>query len=99
MRRSFVCLLSLVATAVLHAPMCLAQAAALAPANFTRLQQLPAPKLVASAESYPGEYAAGNLVDGQTGTEYASNGKGTNTFVEFEFKEPTRLAGFRYVDR
>ncbi len=29
----------------------------------------------------------------------ASNGNGTNTYVELEFPEPVTLAGFRHVDR
>jgi alpha-mannosidase len=68
-------------------------------ATYTRLQPLPAPKITASATAYPGPYAARNLLDGNAGTEYASNGKGTNTFIEMEFDQPARLAAFRYVDR
>lgn len=67
--------------------------------HFTRLLPLPSPKLTASADAYPGQYAATHLLDGNVGTEYASNGKGTNTFVEVEFAEPTRVAAFRHVDR
>src|SRR5579859_1280026 len=69
------------------------------PAHFTRLVQLPAPSLVASTAAYPGPYEAGNLLDGERRSEYASNGKGSNTFIEVEFSQPTRLAGFRHVDR
>ena len=68
-------------------------------ASFTRLELLPAPKITASADAYPGQYNAPNLLDGDRRTEYASNGKGTNTFVEFEFPQSIRLAGFRHVDR
>jgi len=46
------------------------------PNSFTRLKQLPAPKIVASAEAYPGgNYNVGNIIDGKTQTEYSSNGK------------------------
>jgi hypothetical protein len=69
------------------------------PKGFTRLLALPAPKITASAEGYPGQYQAGNLLDGKITTEYASNGKGTNTFVEVEFSEASRVAAFRHVDR
>src|SRR5260221_3376214 len=69
------------------------------PTSFTRLERLPAPKIVDSAAAYPGPYQPGNLMDGDRGTEYASNGKGTNTFIEFEFNEPSHLSGFRHVDR
>ncbi len=69
-------------------------------ATFTRLEQLPAPTISASAEAYPGgHYEPGNLVDGDPATEYSSNGKGTNTFVEFDFANPTAIAGFRHRDR
>jgi alpha-mannosidase len=67
--------------------------------SFTRLQPLPAPKLVDNAAPYPGLYQAANLLDGNRGTEYASNGKGTNTFVEVEFAQPVKLAGFEHIDR
>src|SRR5579859_7548629 len=69
------------------------------PTRFTRLVPLPAPRLVSSADAYPGAYEASRLLDGDGRTEYASNGKGTNTFVEVEFAEPTRLAAFRHVER
>ena len=37
------------------------------PNSFTRLKQLPAPKIVASAEAYPGgNYNVGNIIDGKT---------------------------------
>ena len=56
------------------------------PNGFTRLKQLPAPKIVASTEAYPGgNHNVGNIIDGKTQTEYSSNSKGTNTFIEFDF--------------
>jgi hypothetical protein len=69
------------------------------PSQYTRLVQVPPPKIVAHAASYPGQYQVANLLDNDAQTEFASNGKGTNTFVELEFNEPTRLMGFRHVDR
>jgi len=71
--------------------------AASAPVSYTRLLQLKAPTIVESSPSYPGPYEASNLLDGDGQTEFASNGKGTNTFVEFEFKAPASLSGFRHV--
>jgi hypothetical protein len=69
-------------------------------AKYTRLQALPAPKIVASAGSYPGgQHEMSNLLDGNPRTEYSSDNKGVNTFVEFDFGAPTELAGFRHVDR
>jgi hypothetical protein len=69
-------------------------------ASFLRLTPLPAPKIVVSAEEYPGDgFPVKNLVDGNTKTEFSSNGKGTNTFVEFDFGSPVRIGGFRHQDR
>lgn len=77
--------------------------AASAPAGeavFTRLTPLPPPKIVACAEEYPGDnYKAARLIDGDARTEFSSNGKGTNTFVEFDFGSPVRIGGFRHMDR
>jgi len=71
-----------------------------APRQFTRLEPLAAPKVVGSAEAYPGgRYQARNLVDGNTRTEYSSNAKGTETFVEFDFGRSVRIAAFRHTDR
>jgi hypothetical protein len=68
--------------------------------KFTRLTQLPAPKVVESSEMYPGgAYNPANLVDGELRTEYSSNGKGTNTFVRFEFASPQTITAFRHIDR
>ncbi len=67
---------------------------------FVRLLPLPPPKIVASAEEYPGgKFAATRLLDNDLKTEFASNGKGTNTFVEFDFGAPVYLGGFRHQDR
>src|SRR5437588_10285937 len=67
---------------------------------FTRLEQLPSPRISASTEAYPGgKQDAGNLIDRDLATEYSSNGKGINTIVEFDFGEPKRIAAFRHVDR
>ena len=69
-------------------------------AQFTPLIPLPAPQIASSAEAYPGgSYDASRLLDGDTKTEYASDGQGAETFVEFRFPEPTRVAAFRHVDR
>ncbi len=70
------------------------------PEGFTRLEQLPAPKIIASTEAYPGgHHDVGNITDGKPRTEYSSNAKGTNTFIEFDFGAPTSVAAFRHVDR
>ena len=78
----------------------LAAAEALSTSGFTRLEPLPAPRIIAAAEAYPGgKYAATNLVDGSPASEYASNGKGTNTFLEFDFGHPIQLVAFEHIDR
>ena len=67
--------------------------------GFTRLQRLSPPRIVASAPAYPGRYDPANLLDGDRSTEYASNGRGTNTFLEMEFADSVKLAGFEHVER
>lgn len=70
------------------------------PSTYTRLEQLPAPKIVNSAEAYPGDgYVVGNLIDGKANTEYSSNGEGTNTFIEFDLGGGKSVLAFRHVDR
>ena len=69
------------------------------PKAFTPLEPVSAPKILSSATAYPGAHQAANLLDGDALTEYASNGKGTNTFVELEFDQSTPLAAFRHVER
>jgi hypothetical protein len=71
-----------------------------AAAGFTRLAPLPKPTITASAAEYPGgAFRVRHLLDGVARTEYSSDGKGTNTFVEFDFGAPVVIAGFRHVDR
>ena len=70
------------------------------PGSFTRLAQLPTPKIVASSEAYPGGgYNVTNMLDGKPQSEYSSNAKGTDTFIEFDFGAPVSVAAFRHVDR
>src|SRR5512139_665614 len=71
-----------------------------ASSSFVRLLPLPVPRVVAAAEAYPGgSFEAPRLVDGNLRTEFSSKGKGTNTFVEFDFGQPVSVAGLRHVDR
>ena len=70
------------------------------PGRFSRLTALPPPKIVAAAEEFPGgNFKASNLLDGRPSTEYAVNGLGTKTFVEFDFGAPVQVAGFLHQDR
>jgi alpha-mannosidase len=67
---------------------------------FTPLVELPAPKILAHAEEYPDRmFGAEHLVDGWGHTEFATNGQGTKTFVDFDLSEPKRMIGFRHQDR
>ncbi len=70
------------------------------PSHFTPLAPLDKPKIVASSESYPGgSYGVERIIDGDERTEHSSNGKGTATFIVFDFGKPTRLAAFEHIDR
>ena len=52
------------------------------------------PKIVAAAQSWGhGATPAENLLDDSPLTEYASDGKGTETFVEFDFGVPVTIGG------
>ncbi len=74
--------------------------AAIQASGFRPLKRLPAPQIVASAEEFPGgSYRAAFLLDGQGHTEFASHGKGAETFVEFDFGRPVLIAGFWHQDR
>lgn len=68
--------------------------------TFTRLDPLPPPRIVAHSEAYPGgRFEPANLTDTDPRTEYSSTGVGTNTYVEFEFHQPSSIRAFRHVDR
>lgn len=68
--------------------------------GFSRLVPLSSPTITSMAQEFPGgRYKAVHLLDGNTGTEFASQGKGTNTFVEFDFGSPVKICGFQHQDR
>ena len=72
-----------------------------AAADFTPLTPVATPKIIGCAEPYSGMFAD-LLVDGEDGPlalAYASNIKGTETFVDFDFGRPTRIGGMKHVDR
>ncbi len=70
------------------------------PGPFTRLVALPPPRITAAATEYPGgRFGPENLLDGDSDTAYATAGKGTATFVEFDFGKPVALGGFQFTDR
>ncbi|OHB68141.1 MAG: hypothetical protein A2V70_12000, partial [Planctomycetes bacterium RBG_13_63_9] len=72
--------------------------------RFSPLLTLPGPKIINSAAAYPGGgYEADNILSGAGAggqkREYASDSKGTGTFIDFDFGKPVPIAGFRHVDR
>jgi hypothetical protein len=68
-------------------------------AGFTPAHSIPL-EIVASAPAYArGGYEAARLIDGDAGTEYASESGGTNTFVNFRFHSPQTVIAFRHLDR
>ena len=69
-------------TVLLCAATSIVVGAATALAQFTPLSPVPAPRIINSAEAFPGGgFPVAHLLDGLPNTEYSSNGKGTNTFV------------------
>src|SRR6201999_1245722 len=70
-------------------------------APFTRLQPLPAPRIAAATDAIvlTASNPVENLIDGDPKTEFASAGRGVETFVEFDFGATTPVAGFRHQDR
>lgn len=77
-----------------------AVAASSAMGAFTPLTQLPAPRVVSSSDSYPGDgYKIAHFFDSRPQTEYASNGNGTGTIVEMQFPNTVRIGALRHLDR
>jgi alpha-mannosidase len=68
-------------------------------AEFTPLVPLATEHIVTNSPPFAKAFAAARLVDGNVKTEYASRNQGTNTMVEFDFGQPTRILAFRHVDR
>ena len=72
--------------------------------DFQRLSPALPLKIIAAAEAFPGgSYRAENVLQPSALTgahpEYASNGKGVATFIDFDLGQPLRLGGFRHVQR
>ena len=65
---------------------------------------LPNPTVHNSATPFNGDYVAANAANGNagragTGAEYASQGRGNDTFVDFDFGGATPISGFNFVNR
>ncbi|NLE61370.1 MAG: hypothetical protein GX616_23725, partial [Planctomycetes bacterium] len=71
-----------------------------ATSGFTHLAPLAEAKIVDASVDYPGgAFRVGNIIDGDTRSEYSSNCAGVDTFIEFDFRAPVSVAAFRHVDR
>ncbi|HUA65765.1 MAG TPA: discoidin domain-containing protein [Alphaproteobacteria bacterium] len=68
-------------------------------AQFTSLAPVTTETIVSNSPAFSKRFAAAHLIDGNPKTEYASKDQGTNTWVEFDFGQPTRILAFRHVDR
>ena len=68
---------------------------------YHRLTKIPTPKIIAAAEAFRGGgWEAENVLNPIGAlTEYASNGKSVQTFVDFDFGQATSVAAFRHVQR
>src|SRR6185369_7548862 len=67
---------------------------------YTPLIPIVNPQIVTNSVEYPGgQHRATNLIDGNLKTEYSSDGKGTNTFVVFDFGAPLAVAAFQHIER
>jgi hypothetical protein len=60
--------------------------------------ELPDPVIVASAPAFP-TYDASFILDDGFAFDYASQGRGTNTFVDFDFGAATLITEVLYTDR
>ncbi|MEA1950867.1 MAG: hypothetical protein U9N87_05750, partial [Planctomycetota bacterium] len=73
--------------------------------EFTLLDTLPAAKIIDSATEYHnGRYPPQNILmdgpaGGSPGGEFATEGKGTDTFIVFDFGKPVTLCAITHVDR
>lgn len=64
---------------------------------YTQLVLLVPPRVIAAAPADAFSIPAENLMDGKSPDQYFSDSKGTQTFIEFDFGEPTAVAGFRHT--
>lgn len=57
------------------------------------------PIITASATPFNASYVAANVLDQNSLTEYASQGQGVNTFIDFDFGSPTPITHFHHLNR
>jgi hypothetical protein len=60
--------------------------------------ELPDPTIIASAPAFPG-FEVSFFLDDSFAFDYASQGQGTNTFVDFDFGAATLITEVVYTDR
>lgn len=81
---------------------CAVAACVLATASMSAPSQaateLPDPTIIANAPAFP-SYDASFFLDNSFATDYASQGAGTNTFVDFDFGAATLITEVLYTDR
>jgi alpha-mannosidase len=67
---------------------------------FTPMVVVPPAKILNQPVGVPGgNFGMTNFFDGKLKTEFASRDEGTNTVVEVEFTQPTKITALRHVDR
>jgi hypothetical protein len=68
--------------------------------GFTPMVPLPEPKILNLPGNIPGgNFSMSNFFDGKLKSEFASRDEGTNTIVEVQFAQPSRITALRHVDR
>lgn len=72
--------------------------------EFTPIHPVAGVAVIDHAANYhDSDYKAENLLDGVSdgsrGSEYSSNGKGTETYVVFDFGKETAIVAFEHIDR
>ena len=73
-------------------------------ARYSKLAVLPTPSILKASEAFPGGgYNVENIVKSPSPNghraEYASHSKGVETFIDFDFRQPVKLAAFRHIQR
>ena len=68
--------------------------------DLTPILPLDPPAVIGSSTVFPGGgWEPANLLDGNLQTEFAVAGQGVGTHVDFDFRKPVVVAGFKHVDR
>ncbi len=65
----------------------------------TAILRLPTPTVIASAIPFSGSYVVANAFDRNVNTEYASQGQGANTYIDFDMGGPTSVGYVEILQR